>query len=72
MLVSLAFVAFEGLGGGIGHVHVGGMITVHSMSVGTEVISSAEVLSRCGCSSSHVVLGCGCSSMEPTVECLDV
>ena len=36
------FVAFEGLGGGIGHVLVGGIVAVCSMSV---VISSPEVLS---------------------------
>ena len=64
--------AFEGLGGGIGHVIVGCMITACSVSVGTEVISSAEVLSRHGCSSSNVVLDFSCNSMEPAVKCLDV
>ena len=44
-LVSLAFVTFEGLGGGMGRVLGGGVVAVCSVSVGTEVISSFEVLS---------------------------
>ena len=71
-VVSLVFVTFEGLGGGIGHVLVGGIVTVCSMSVGNEVISSSEVLSTCDCSSSIVVSECLCNSMEQTVKCYGV
>ena len=56
--------AFEGLGGGIGHVLVGCIVT--------EVISSAEVLSRCDCSSSIMVLDCSRNSIELPVKCLGV
>ena len=56
-LFSLTFVAFEGFGGGIGHVLVGGIVAVCSLS---EVISSPEMLSRCDCSSSIAVLWCYC------------
>ena len=70
-MVSLEFVTFEGLGGGIGHVLDGvgvrGVVATCSVSVGTEVIPSSEVLSRCDCSSSTVALECLCNSMDPTV-----
>ena len=46
----LAYVTFEDLGDGIGHVlEVGGAVTMCSMSVGTGVILSSKVLSRCDC-----------------------
>ena len=63
------FVAFEGLGGGIGCVLVGCIVTASSVSVGAE---TPEVLSRCDCSSPNMVIGCQCRSVELTVECLDV
>ena len=65
ILVSLAFGTFEGLGGGIGCVLVGCMVTACSMSVGAE---TAEVLSRCDCSSSIVELDCSCNSVETDCE----
>ena len=61
--------AFEGLGGGIGCVLVGCIVTACSMSVGAATV---EVLSRYDCSFSTVVLDCSCNSMELTVKCLDV
>ena len=48
--MSLTFVAFEGLGGGIGHVlEVGDAVTICSVSVGTGVVLSSKGLFRCDC-----------------------
>ena len=58
-----------GLWGGLGLCTIWSWNGEKLVSVGTEVISSSEVLCRCDCSSSILVLECSCNSMELTVKC---